>query len=70
MSDPASSQRLDSLKHNRQAWDQLVESQHVLTKPASDEELSKPLSIVDGIGWLGNSIQGWNVLCLAAGGLG
>lgn len=68
MSDPASAQRLDSLQHNRQAWDRLVESEHVLTKPANDEELSKPLSIVDGIGWLGGTIEGWNVLCLAAGG--
>jgi SAM-dependent methyltransferase len=68
MTDPAESQRLDSLQHNRQAWDRLVESQHVLTKPASDDELSKPLSIVDGIGWLGGNIAGWNVLCLAAGG--
>lgn len=68
MTDPASTQRLDSLQHNRKAWDRLVESGHVLTKPASDEELSRPLSIVDGIGWLGGSIKGWNVLCLAAGG--
>jgi SAM-dependent methyltransferase len=60
--------RLQSLQHNRTAWDRLVESEHVLTKPANDDELSKPLAIVDGIGWLGGNISGWNVLCLAAGG--
>ncbi|MBX3423482.1 MAG: class I SAM-dependent methyltransferase [Pirellulaceae bacterium] len=41
---------------------------HVLTLPASDDELRRPLEIVDGIGWLNGGIQGWRVLCLAAGG--
>lgn len=68
MSDLNNPQRLDSVHHNRRAWDRMVESEHILTKPASDDELAKPLSIVDGIGWLGGNISGWNILCLASGG--
>lgn len=39
-----------------------------LCRIVSDEELRDPLRHVDGIGWLGGNIRGWNVLCLAAGG--
>ncbi|MGV3484564.1 MAG: class I SAM-dependent methyltransferase [Planctomycetaceae bacterium] len=39
-----------------------------LCKPASDAELSDPLRTVDPLGWLGPSIKGQSVLCLAAGG--
>jgi SAM-dependent methyltransferase len=56
------------LTHNRQAWNDMARERHVLTRPAKDEELREPLRTVDAVGWLGDSIQGWNVLCLAAGG--
>ncbi len=56
------------LAHNRQAWNRMADSRHVLTRPASDEELRDPLRTVDAVGWLADGIQGWNVLCLAAGG--
>ncbi len=39
-----------------------------LCRPATDEELAEPLKTVDGCGWLGKSIAGKHVLCLAAGG--
>ncbi|MEM6689412.1 MAG: class I SAM-dependent methyltransferase [Planctomycetota bacterium] len=39
-----------------------------LCRPATDAELANPLATVDGLGWLGKSISGWQVLCLAAGG--
>ncbi len=39
-----------------------------LCRIVSDEELRNPLQTVDGVGWLGGNIHGWNVLCLAAGG--
>ena len=39
-----------------------------LCKPASDDEFAHPLRTVDPLGWLGPSIAGWQVLCLAAGG--
>lgn len=61
-------QRQESLKHNRSAWDRMVQADHALTRPAKDDELANPLATVDSVGWLGKSIAGWNVLCLAAGG--
>ncbi|TWU03476.1 class I SAM-dependent methyltransferase [Neorhodopirellula pilleata] len=39
-----------------------------LCRIVSDAELADPLRTVDSIGWLGGSIQGWKVLCLAGGG--
>jgi SAM-dependent methyltransferase len=39
-----------------------------LTKPANEEEFRDPLAAVDACGWLGDSIHGQQVLCLAAGG--
>lgn len=54
--------------HNAQAWDALVRRDAKLTQPAGDEEFANPLRTVDPLGWLGGSIAGWRVLCLAAGG--
>ncbi|MFK8112623.1 MAG: class I SAM-dependent methyltransferase [Rubripirellula sp.] len=39
-----------------------------LCRPAKDKELGNPLQTVDANGWLGKSIAGKSVLCLAAGG--
>ncbi|MEM7454561.1 MAG: class I SAM-dependent methyltransferase [Planctomycetota bacterium] len=58
----------DSHSHNRSAWDALAKKQDRLAKPARDEDFSDPLKTVDGSGWLGDSIHGKSVLCLAAGG--
>lgn len=62
--------QLDSAAHaqNRRAWDARVERRDTFTKPASDAEFKTPLATVDGLGWLGNSIAGKRLLCLAAGG--
>ncbi len=38
------------------------------TRPAADEEFANPLATVDGAGWLGPSIVGARLLCLASGG--
>lgn len=57
-----------SLANNRDAWNAMAEAKHVLTQPATDAEMRHPLKTVDPAGWLGDSIRGWNVLCLAAGG--
>ncbi len=46
----------------------MVRKKQRFTKPAEDQEFSDPIRVVDGLGWLGPSIQGWRVLCLAAGG--
>ncbi len=57
-----------TLAHNRNAWDRMARSEHTLTKPVTDQEMQNPLRTVDASGWLKGGIQGWNVLCLAAGG--
>jgi SAM-dependent methyltransferase len=53
---------------NRLAYDSMARRSHVLATPVEPHELKNPLAIVDGRGWLGPSIRGWKVLCLAAAG--
>ena len=55
-------------EHNRQAWDARVRQAARFTRPAPDDEFQNPLAAVDAAGWLGASIAGQRVLCLAAGG--
>jgi len=55
-------------EQNARAWDALAKRKAALAKPASDEDFRNPLQVVDPRGWLGASITGLNVLCLAAGG--
>jgi SAM-dependent methyltransferase len=54
--------------HNRRAWDEMVQGKQRFTRPARDEDFADPLKTVDALGWLGTSIRGQKVLCLAAGG--
>ncbi|MEX0678561.1 MAG: class I SAM-dependent methyltransferase [Pirellulales bacterium] len=54
--------------HNRKAWDARVRADVRFTRPAPDHEFADPLASVDAAGWLGPSIAGQRVLCLAAGG--
>jgi SAM-dependent methyltransferase len=60
--------QLMSLEHNRRAWDAMVARGQRFTRPARDEDFADPLRKVDPIGWLGTSIRGRTLLCLAAGG--
>ena len=53
---------------NQSAYDRMARTGHSLAKTVTAEELNRPLAIVDGAGWLGGSIRGWQVLCLAAAG--
>jgi ubiquinone/menaquinone biosynthesis C-methylase UbiE len=55
-------------EHNRRAWDRMAKLRQHFTRPAPDSDFVDPLRTVDRHGWLGNSIQGQRVLCLAAGG--
>ncbi len=55
-------------KQNQQVWDRMVGQTHRFTKPARDQDFQNPLKAVDTLGWMGPSIQGLKVLCLAAGG--
>lgn len=54
--------------HNRRVWDEMVREKQRFTRPALDEDFADPLKTIDGLGWLGSSIRGQRVLCLAAGG--
>lgn len=56
------------VQQNRRAWDRLVRQGSRFTRVANDEAFANPLKSVDAAGWLGGSIAGWKVLCLAAGG--
>jgi len=55
-------------EHNRRAWNAMVRRRQRFTLPADDASFADPLRVVDGLGWLGPSIRGQRVLCLAAGG--
>jgi len=57
-----------TITHNRRAWDALVKDGQRFTLPARDEDFRDPLATVDPLGWLGPSIAGRRLLCLAAGG--
>jgi len=54
--------------HNRRAWDSLVRERQRHTKPARDDDFANALSTINADGWLGASITGKRVLCLASGG--
>lgn len=53
---------------NSRAWDNLAKDGAPLARPASDADFANPLATIDPAGWLGESIDRWRVLCLAAGG--
>ncbi|TWU56192.1 bifunctional 3-demethylubiquinone-9 3-methyltransferase/ 2-octaprenyl-6-hydroxy phenol methylase [Rubripirellula reticaptiva] len=58
----------DYLRTNRKVYDSMAAAGDPLCRPAKDCELADPLRTVDAAGWLGKSIQGRRLLCLAAGG--
>ena len=53
---------------SRRAYDKMANAQERFAKPIRKEDLENPLATIDGCGWLGASISGKRVLCLAAGG--
>lgn len=53
---------------NRRAWDALVRKKQCFTTPATDDDLHDPLGTTDALGWLGGSVSGKRLLCLASGG--
>ena len=56
------------LKQNRSAWDRLAGRRNGFTRVATDEECRAPLRTLDSRGWLPRSVEGLDVLCLAAAG--
>lgn len=59
---------LDYKSTNRKTWNHLADSGSLFARVATDEECSNPLQVLDGRGWLPESVAGLNVLCLASGG--
>ena len=55
-------------EQNKATWDRLVREDYPLARPAGDKELQKPDFIINPWGWIGPSVKGKKVLCLAAGG--
>ena len=55
-------------KQNIRAWNRLAKKGDRLARKAKPEDLVDPLATVDGAGWLGGSVYGKSILCLAAGG--
>lgn len=58
----------DYLSKNRLAWDARVRNHGRHTWVVKPEHLRDPLPVLDPEGWLGDSLRGRAVLCLAAGG--
>lgn len=61
----------DNMSHkeaNERAWDRLSRANSVFARVANDSECAQPLKTLDARGWLPSSVQGLDVLCLAAGG--
>lgn len=59
---------MDYQSGNRKAWNSLADTGSLFAKVASDEECRNPLKVLDGRGWLPESVAGLQVLCLASGG--
>lgn len=56
------------LNANRAAWNHLADSGSLFARVATDEQCQQPLKVLDGRGWLPESVHGLDVLCLASGG--
>ncbi len=67
-SSPSSEKNSPAKKHNRGAWDRMARGGHRFAQPAQEAEFKDPLKTLDRWGWLGESIYGQRVLCLASGG--
>ncbi|SVD01128.1 uncharacterized protein METZ01_LOCUS353982, partial [marine metagenome] len=54
--------------HNRAAWDARVQEGKRFTRASNEDEMARPLEILDPLGWLGGNVTGKRILCLGAGG--
>ena len=55
-------------KQNAAAWNRLADGGSQFARVATDDECRRPLETLDTRGWLPTSVDGLNVLCLAAAG--
>lgn len=53
---------------NRKAWNHMADTDSLFARVATDAECRNPLGVLDGRGWLPESVAGLRVLCLASGG--
>ena len=53
---------------NRRIWDLRVRKRLAHTRTATDSDFQNPLAVVNDKGWMGESVQGKRILCLASGG--
>ena len=53
---------------NRLIWDSRVRKRLPHTRTATDQDFQNPLAVVNNRGWMGKSVQGKRILCLASGG--
>jgi SAM-dependent methyltransferase len=60
--------REQTIHQNREAWNELATEASPFAKPVTDEELVRPLAVLDSRGWLPGDVSGLRVLCLAAAG--
>lgn len=59
---------MDYQSTNQKTWNRLADSGSLFARAATDEECQTPLKALDGRGWLPESVEGLDVLCLASGG--
>jgi SAM-dependent methyltransferase len=65
---PGDPDRNSILEHNRRVWNDRARRQAGYIDTATDEDFRRPLAVADPCGWLGGTVTGRRILCLAAGG--
>lgn len=58
----------ESHEQNRRAWNERARRGDWYVDTATERDFTRPLAVVDPCGWLGGSVEGKRLLCLAAGG--
>lgn len=53
---------------NRRIWDLRVRNRLAHTRFATEQDFQNPLAVVNDRGWMGKSVEGKRILCLASGG--
>jgi SAM-dependent methyltransferase len=56
------------IDRNRAAWDRFAADRSPFATTATDDDCKRALEVLDGYGWLPNSVAGLDVLCLGSAG--
>lgn len=54
--------------HNRDQWDRYAEERHRYAQPGDEGYFNKSMKEIDPQGWMGDSVHGKRILCLASAG--